>query len=234
MSSVLSLLWQLWASHATFVNLAGSLSSTLRAPETQFCASPEVRLGFQPWVGFSVNPGLRPDLVDEIHLDHLKAPQKVTEASVLYFIYACTYTCTLRANHCVPGAILPLVPIWGRRGEKKENEENLALAIGFDPEMSNYFSIPYAQNRENYARTKSCGTNDQAQMTPFGFTAYPLIWGTDTNFQQAMHSCLMPPSPSSYLLLNARESLPCSAWCERNSFNKVFSPVLLVHGVKEN
>lgn len=86
------------------------------------------------------------------------------------------------------------------KGEKKENEENLALAVGFDPEMSNYFSIPYAQNRENYARTKSCGTNDQAQMTPFEFTAYLLIWGTDTNFQQAMRSCLMPPSPSSYLL----------------------------------
>lgn len=80
--------------------------------------------------------------------------------------------CTLAANHCVPGAILPPCTNLREKGEKKkESEENLALAVGFDPEMSNYFSIPYAQNRENYARTKSCGTNDQAQMTPFGFTA---------------------------------------------------------------
>ncbi len=119
-SSVPSLLWQLWTSHATFVNLARSLSSTLRAAETQFCASPEVRLGFQPWVGFLWIPGLRPDLVDEIHLGHLKALQKVTEASVLYFIYACTYTCA----HCEQITMCqepycPLVPIWGRRERKK-------------------------------------------------------------------------------------------------------------------
>lgn len=80
--------------------------------------------------------------------------------------------CRLRKNHCAPGAILPPCtdPREKERG-KKGNEKNLALALGFDPEMSNYFSIPYAQNRENYARTKSCGTNDQAQMTPFRFTA---------------------------------------------------------------
>lgn len=82
-----------------------------------------------------------------------------------------THVHTASKSLCARSHTAPLYQFEGEGREKKENEENLALAVGFDPEMSNYFSIPYAQNRENYARTKSCGTNDQAQMTPFGFTA---------------------------------------------------------------
>ncbi len=82
-----------------------------------------------------------------------------------------THVHTASKSLCARSHTAPLYQFEGEGREKKENGENLALAVGFDPEMSNYFSIPYAQNRENYARTESCGTNDQAQMTPFGFTA---------------------------------------------------------------
>lgn len=86
---------------------------------------------------------------------------------VVFYLCLYVHMCTLQVNHYVPGTALP--PRTNFRGKMKKGRE--ALAVGFDPEMSNCFSISYAQNTGNYARTKSSGTNVQTQMTPLRFTA---------------------------------------------------------------